>query len=317
MPRAWIRRDILASATFLFGAAAGSYRRTWAWATFILVPAFFVGGQILFLLPAKLLGWITRENVETYPYVLNLIIGAFAVCALIFWLWIRFFERRNLGSVGLSFDDRWTKRYARGFVLGLLMAAGVVYTVRLLGGYSVEAETHLTLTDIVPILILLFAFILQAGVEELAFRGWMMGRLAERYGLWVGVIGNSVLFTLMHVDSEASAALGLSGILLFTSATLLFSIFLSLLVVRERSIWGAAGWHASWNWMFITWFGLPTTGIELGLTPLVADYMPAPDAAVWLTGGADGPEGSVLTPIVLLVGTLVLSWMLQAKRSAS
>lgn len=307
----------MATATFLFGTAEGSYRRTWAWATFILVPVFLVGGQILFLLPAKLLGWITRENVETYPYVLNLIIGAFAMCALIFWLWIRFFERRNLRSVGLSFDNRSTRQYARGFVLGLLMAAGVVYTVRLLGGYSVEAETHLASTDMVPILILLFAFILQAGTEELVFRGWMMGRLAERYGLWVGVIGNSVLFTLMHVDSEALAALGPSGIALFTAATLLFSIFLSLLVIRERSIWGAAAWHASWNWMFITWFGLPTTGIELGLAPLVADYMPTPDAAVWLTGGTDGPEGSVLTPIVLLIGTLILSWMLQARRSRS
>ena len=307
----------MATATFLFGTAEGNYRRTWAWATFILVPLFFVGGQILFLLPAKLLGWITRENVETYPYVLNLIIGAFSVCALIFWLWIRFFERRNLRSVGLSFDDRSPKQYARGFVLGLLMAGGVVYTVRLLGGYSVEAETYLTLTDMVPILILLFAFILQAGTEELVFRGWMMGRLAERYGLWVGVIGNSILFTLMHVDSEALVALGLFGIALFTSATLLFSIFLSLLVIRERSIWGAAAWHASWNWMFITWFGLPTTGIELGLAPLVADYMPTPNAAVWLTGGSDGPEGSVLTPIVLLIGTLVLSRILQAKRSAS
>jgi len=307
----------LPTATFLFGADEGSYRRTWAWATFLLVPFFFIGGQILFLLPAKLFGWITRENVETYPYVLNLIIGAFAVCALIFWLWIRFFERRNLKSVGLSFDKRSTKRYARGFVLGLLMAAGVVYTVRLLGGYSVEAETHLALTDMVPILILLFAFILQAGTEELVFRGWMMGRLAERYGLWVGVIGNSILFTLMHVDSEALVALGLFGIALFTSATLLFSIFLSLLVIRERSIWGAAAWHASWNWMFITWFGLPTTGIDLGLAPLVADYMPTPDAAVWLTGGTDGPEGSVLTPIVLLIGTLVLSWMLRTRQSAT
>ncbi len=307
----------MATATFLFGAAEGSYRRTWAWATFILVPLFFLGGQILFLLPAKLLGWITRENVETYPYVLNLIIGAFAMCALIFWLWIRFFERRNLSSVGLSFDDRSIKQYARGFVLGLLMAAGVVYTVRLLGGYSVEADTHLALTDMAPILILLFAFILQAGTEELVFRGWMMGRLAERYGLWVGVTGNSILFTLMHVDSEAVAALGVSGIALFTSATLLFSIFLSLLVIRERSIWGAAAWHASWNWMFITWFGLPTTGIELGLAPLVADYMPTPDAAVWLTGGTDGPEGSVLTPIVLLIGTLVLSGMLRARGSAN
>ena len=307
----------MATATFLFGTAEGNYRRTWAWATFILVPLFFVGGQILFLLPAKLLGWITRENVETYPYVLNLIIGAFSVCALIFCLWIRFFERRNLRSVGLSFDDRSPKRYARGFVLGLLMAASVVYTVRLLGGYSVEADTHLALTDMVPILILLFAFILQAGTEELVFRGWMMGRLAERYGLWVGVIGNSILFTLMHVDSEALVALGLFGIALFTSATLLFSIFLSLLVIRERSIWGAAAWHASWTWMFITWFGLPTTGIDLGLAPLVADYMPTSDAAVWLTGGTDGPEGSVLTPLVLLAGTLVLSWMLRARRSAS
>lgn len=307
----------MTTATFLFGPAEGSYRRTWAWAIFILVPLFFVSGQLLILLPAKWLGWITRENVETYPYVLNLIIGAFAMCALIFWLWIRFFERRNLTSVGLRFDKRSTRQYARGFVLGLLMAAGVVYTVRLLGGYSVEADTQLAATDLFPILILLFAFILQAGTEEMVFRGWMMGRLAERYGLWVGVIGNSVLFTLMHVDSEALVALGLPGIALFTSATLLFSIFLSLLVIRERSIWGAAAWHASWNWMFITWFGLPTTGIELGLAPLVADYMPTPNAAVWLTGGSDGPEGSVLTPIILLIGTLVLSRILQAKRSAS
>lgn len=305
----------MATSTFLFGAAEGSYRRTWAWATFILVPLFLVGGQIIFLLPAKLLGWITRDNVETYPHVLFLIIGAFSVAAIIFALWIRFFERRDFNSVGLGFDERSSKRYARGFVLGLIMAAAVVYTVRLFGGYSVEAEVFFASIDFLPVLILLFAFILQSGTEELIFRGWMMGRLAERYGLWVGVIGNSILFTLMHVDSEAMAAGGLMNIAIFTSATLLFSIFLSLLVIRERSIWGAAAWHASWNWMFITWFGLPTTGIELALSPLVADYMPTPDAAVWLTGGMDGPEGSVMTPIVLLIAALVI--VLSRKKTAS
>ena len=60
--------------TFLFGPVDGEYRRTWAWATLILVPLFLLSGQILFLLPAKLLGFITKENVETYPYILNLII---------------------------------------------------------------------------------------------------------------------------------------------------------------------------------------------------------------------------------------------------
>jgi hypothetical protein len=45
--------------------------------------------------------------------------------------------------------------------------------------------------------------------------------------------------------------------------------------------------------MFITCFGLPTTGVDLGLAPLFADYLPAPDAPFWLTGGADA-EGWAL-----------------------
>ena len=303
--------------TFLFGSEDGNYRRTWAWATLILVPLLFIIGQILFLLPAKLLGFITAENVETYPYVLNLIIGAFAVAALIFIAWIKVFERRSLASAGLGTRSGWVQRYLVGFAFGLLMATTVVLGIRMLGGYSIEAEVILTAADLVPIAILLFAFVLQAGTEEFVFRGWMMGRIAERYGLWAGVIGNSLIFTLMHVDMDNSAALGLRGIAIFTLTTLLFSIFLSLLVIRERSIWGAAGWHASWNWMFITCFGLPTTGIDLGLTPLLADYMPANSAPFWLTGGADGPEGSVLTPIILLIGSLIIAWMLLPARKRS
>lgn len=303
--------------TFLFGLEDGEYRRTWAWATLILAPVFLILGQILFLLPAKLLGYLTAENVETYPYVLNLIIGAFAVAACVFILWIKAFERRALASAGLGLDSGWKQRYLRGFAFGLLMATTVVLGIRLLGGYSIEAEVVLSVADLWPIAILLFAFVLQAGTEEFIFRGWMMGRIAERYGLWAGVIGNSLIFTLMHVDLDNSAALGLKGIAIFTSTTLLFSVFLSLLVIRERSIWGAAGWHASWNWMFITCFGLPTTGIDLGLTPLLADYMPADNAPFWLTGGADGPESSVLTPVILLVGSLLIVWLLTRRKNRS
>jgi hypothetical protein len=97
---------------------------------------------------------------------------------------------------------------------------------------------------------------------------------------------------------------------------MLFSVFLSLLVIKEKSIWGAAAWHAAWNWMFITWFGLPTTGIELNLVPLVSDLMPAPEAAVWLTGGTDGPEGSVLALIVLALGCVWMVYSLRRNRSS-
>lgn len=292
--------------TELFGSITEGQRRTWLWAVPVLVVVFMIGGQILTLLPAKLLGLITRENVETYPQVLFLIIGSFAMVALIFVLWIRLFERRPLASAGLALDDNSSKNYARGFLYGLLMAASVVAVVWMLGGYAIESEGHLGAADLVPIFVLLFAFVLQSGTEEFVFRGWMMGRIAERWGLWAGVIGNSVVFSLMHLDSDALAALGASGIAIFAFGTMLFSIFLSLLAIREKSIWGAAAWHAAWNWMFITWFGLPTTGIELGLAPLATDLMATPEAAVWLTGGTDGPEGSFMTPVVLALACLVL-----------
>ncbi len=300
--------------TELFEAEPLNHRRTWIWAVPVLVFLFFILGQILALLPTKILGLSSRETIETYPTILYLIIGAFAMTAVIFTLWLRFFERRSLASVGLGFSTDARRNYLLGFGLGLLMAASVVYCVRLLGGYVVEADVSLGLQDLLPIFILMFAFMLQSGTEELIFRGWMLGRIAARYGLWAGVIGNSVLFTLMHVDTEALAASGPSGPALFVALTMLFSVFLSLLAIRERSIWGAAAWHAAWNWMFITWFGLPTTGIELNLAPLINDLAPVADAAVWLTGGTDGPEGSVFTPIVLAIGCL---WLFRSLRRQS
>ena len=292
--------------TDLYEGLADGQRRTWLWAVPVLVFVFMIGGQILTLLPAKVSGLITRENVETYPQVLFLIIGSFAMVALIFVLWIRFFERRPLSSAGLSVDSRSSRNYALGFAYGLVMAASVVGVVWMLGGYAIESKNSLRASDLVPIVILLFAFILQSGTEEFVFRGWMMGRIAERWGLWAGVIGTSVLFSLLHVDVAALSALGASGIAIFAFGTMLFSIFLSLLAIQEKSVWGAAAWHAAWNWMFITWFGLPTTGIELGLAPLAVDLIATPDAAVWLTGGTDGPEGSFMTPVVLALACVVL-----------
>lgn len=133
-----------------------------------------------------------------------------------------------------------------------------------------------------------------------------MGRIAERYGLRIAVIGNSLLFSLMHVDITGLGSTPAITIVFFAIMTFLFSIFLSLLAIRQRSVLGAAAWHAAWNWIFITWFGLPTTGIDLGLRPLVADLAPVNDATVWLTGGGIGPEGSVITLVVLGIGCVVL-----------
>jgi hypothetical protein len=287
------------------------FRRTWIWAIPFLVVLMFVVGQLGVLLPADAVGLVTRETVETYPTVLFLIIGTFAMVAVLCTGWIKLFERRSMASVGLILSRQSKKIFIVGFGNGLLMGIAVVCGVYLLGGYGLEADIGDRLRDFVPIVILMCAFILQSGTEEMIFRGWMMGRISERYGLWAGIIGNTLLFTLMHVEVDNLETTPPVMVALFTLMTLLFSVFLSLLVIRQKSIFGASAWHAAWNWIFITWFGLPTTGIELGLSPLIADLTPIDGKAEWLTGGSIGPEGSVMTLIVLGIGCAILLWRRQ------
>lgn len=282
------------------------YRHTWIWAIPFLVVLMIIVGQLSVIVPADAIGLLTRETVETYPTVLFVIIGTFAMVAALCTLWIKFFERRSMASVGLLLSSQSKTMFIGGFGIGLLMGAAVVCGVYLLGGYGLEADIGERSRDFVPIVILMFAFMLQSGTEEMIFRGWMMGRISERYGLWAGIIGNSLLFTLIHVEVDSLETTPSVMIVIFTLMTFLFSVFLSLLVIRQKSIFGASAWHAAWNWIFITWFALPTTGIELELSPLVADLTPIDGKAEWLTGGSTGPEGSVLTLIVLGIACVIL-----------
>ena len=298
------------------GRETAARRRTWTWAVPVLVFLLFIIGQLLVLVPVKLLGLATRETIETYPTVLYLILGSFTVSGALFVLWVRCFERRSLAGAGLAVGSRTLRDYAVGFALGLLMAAGIVFTVRLLGGYRTEITASFVGADMVPILILLVAFGIQSLTEEFAFRGWMLGRIAERFGATAGVIGNSLLFTLMHVGADTFGAGDVLSAMIFFAGMMLFSVFASLLALRHRTVWAAAAWHTAWNWLFITGFGLPTTGIDLGLAPIIADYALVPGAATWLTGGSEGPEGSVLMPIVLALGCLAAMSVGRLRRAA-
>jgi hypothetical protein len=127
----------------------------------------------------------------------------------------------------------------------------------------------------------------------------------------MGILGNSAMFTLLHIELDGRAPIMIA---MFLSMCFAFSIFLSLLTLKAKSIWSASAWHAAWNWLFITWFGLSTTGIALDLRPLCVDLMAREGAPEWLTGGATGPEDSIVTVVVLIVGCLVL---LRSRREAT
>jgi hypothetical protein len=77
----------------------------------------------------------------------------------------------------------------------------------------------------------------------------------------------------------------------------LFSVLFALTVRLTGTIWFAVGFHAAWDWSQTYLFGTSDSGIR-GNGHLLNSIPSGPD---WLNGGATGPEGSVITMLVVAI----------------
>ena len=289
----------------LYAGRKPRHRRTWTLAAIVLTVLFMLGGQLAAYYPAIATGFITPGGgSDGWPQLAYELTAAFGFGAVLMLLWVRLFERRGPSVLGLN--ARGPVRFLRGYLLGLAFLLAVVGVIWIAGGYVVEGAgafgSSAVGAALLPIGVLLLGFIIQGSSEELLFRGWLMQLIASRHGLWIAVIGNSVLFALAHagnIEPSKELYVGLANIVLF-------GLFISLYAVREGSLWGACGWHAAWNWLLGLGFGLEVSGMKIDSLPLITDLTAAQGAPWWLTGGAFGPEASGVTTAVLLLGTVIL-----------
>ncbi|MBX3478744.1 MAG: CPBP family intramembrane metalloprotease [Brevundimonas sp.] len=289
----------------LYAPRRARHRRTWTAAALALVLVFAIAGQALGVLPAVMAGFIDlKGGARDWPQVVYLLIVGFGAAALVTFAWVWLFERRGLREIG--FNSRGAVRFLRGYGVGLAFLCVVVGIIAAIGGYTVEGPgalgTAAAGAALVPILALMAGFIIQGSTEEILFRGWLMQVIASRHGIWLALILNSVVFSLMHagnIEPSRELWLGLANIVLF-------GVFISLYALREGSLWGVCGWHAAWNWLLGVGFGLEVSGQPLPTSPLVVDLATNAQTPWWLTGAAFGPEASVITTGVLVVGSAVL-----------
>ena len=282
------------------------HRRTWTLAAIVLGVVSMVGGQVGALFPAIAVGFVTPGGgSDGWPQLTYELVAAFGLGSVLVLLWAWLFERRGPATLGLN--AKGPLRFVRGYLIGLAFLASVVGIIWMTGGYVVEGAgafgSAAVGAALLPIGVLMLGFIIQGSSEELLFRGWLMQLIASRHGLWIAVIANSVLFALAHagnIEPSNELYVGLANIVLF-------GLFISLYAAREGSLWGVCGWHAAWNWLLGLGFGLEVSGMKIDSLPLVTDLTAAPGAAWWLTGASFGPEASLVTTGVLLLGTLVLA----------
>ena len=207
--------------------------------------------------------------------------------------WVRFVERRPLATIGLSRPGG-----PRVFLIGLAIGAATIFAV-VAASWSAGA---LDPQGYVPGLaspaalggfaLLLLGFAVQASVEELLFRGWLLSAVARKFNVATAVVLSSAVFALLHFSPGQP--------LLVTVNVILFALFACCWALKAGNIWGVMGWHAGWNWLLATGFELPVTGLDAHLPALIVKLVPAgPD---YLTGGPQGPEGSIFCAGFFLIG---------------
>ena len=287
----------------LYAPREAHHRRTWTLAALGLLLVFVVlGGAIAIGLAFVIQGQFGKiAQADRGVFELTFFFG-FAGFLCLLWVW--FFERRGVAQVG--FNGGGTFPFLRGVFWGLAALAIVVALIAAIGGYSVESGGRWSAPSaavLLPFAAYGLAFIIQGSTEELLIRGWLMQLTASRYGVTAGIVFSTIIFSLLHggnIKPSDELVLGLLNIVLVGA-------FLGLYAAQEGSIWGVCGWHAAWNWFLGLGFGLEVSGGDLGAGALVVDLKSNGGVPWWITGGAFGPEASVITTGVLLAGFL---WLL-------
>lgn len=218
--------------------------------------------------------------------------GILLAALLAYWVAVRLIERRAI--VELRFAPR-------GIALGALFGAALISITTLslfaAGIYEVTAVRglHSGMLGVAG------AILVAAMLEELAFRGVLFRMLESTWGTLPALVVQSLLFAAQHLANVEGADLA-ATLTTMVSVTLGGALW-TLIFVHTRNLWIAGANHAAWNYaIFLT--GLPLSGVEdwRAMAPFESRYN-GPD---WLTGGAFGPENSVLAIGVLAVTVVVL-----------
>ncbi|QJR10047.1 hypothetical protein DSM104443_01098 [Usitatibacter rugosus] len=221
----------------------------------------------------------------------------FGLLLLLLLAWVRFVEKRGADAIGFTGPGK-LRTFGVGYAIGLASMLGLVAAIWACGGFIVAGPATAVSSpfSLLVIVALAFSLALQSSVEELLFRGWLLTVLSKRFNAVAGVIVSSALFTLLHFSRSHN--------LLDFTALFLFGVFCCCWTIRSGNVLGPMGWHSGWNWLLAVGFGLPLSGIDVHIPSLLVSLETVGER--WLTGGAQGPESSVLCVGYFLAGVALL-----------
>lgn len=229
-----------------------------------------------------------------YHYILYYELFSFVFILLLFIFWVKVIEKNSLSTLGFV-KKNWLKYLAWGILLSLLQM-GVIALVYQMGGIGTFELNELSLEPILFILGLFPFWLLQGGTEEVATRGWLLTRIAARTNLPIAIAISSSLFGILHLGNAGVTFLSLLNIILD-------GVLAALLFIYTDSIWLVVAQHGTWNYVQGNLLGFQVSGTGADASIFSFTMGSGPD---WLTGGAFGAEGSIITTLVLLLSVVIV-----------
>lgn len=129
-----------------------------------------------------------------------------------------------------------------------------------------------------------------AVAEEMIFRGFLFRLIAGLGGNWTALAVTSALFGLAHLGNR-EATLASSAAIAIEAGILLGAAY-----AASGSLWLPIGIHAGWNFAEGPVFGMAVSG-NAQRAAWIAGQLHGP---ALLTGGAFGPEASIVAVVVCL-----------------
>jgi len=199
----------------------------------------------------------------------------------------RFIERRRPPELAGLMS---LKEFFGGLALGVTLFSAVIAVLWLLRVYHLQARGSTAGLGAGAL-----SALLAATVEETLIRCFLFRIVQMLGGTWIAILISSAFFGAAHAFNPGATVTSSIAIALEAG------ILLAAAYVLTGSLWFPMGLHAGWNFSEGSLYGLSVSGFT-AKSALTHGILRGP---VILTGGAFGPEASIVA-VVLCFGTAAL-----------
>jgi membrane protease YdiL (CAAX protease family) len=240
----------------------------------------------VFLIPLSALP-LEGLNWQTLPLLVAGLLAGFVLLVL---------DRRPPGALGFYLSPRAPLEVGAGLGVGVLVAACTVMGIFTVGGMRWVPEAGSLSAYLREGVGSLWFFTLPAAAEEVLFRGYLLQALAESWGGLKALWFTSLAFGFIHLTNPNTTAVGIANIVVA-------GLFLGAVYLKTASLWWATGAHLGWNWALGFLADGQVSGLEVTNAPFYEVVRQGPD---WVSGGAFGPEGSIMATLFVGAATYLV-----------